>query len=219
MLGGVPTSTAPDDSDPELFSERVSGPLGLRERKKLKAMRHIQEVALDLFDRHGYAAVTIERIATEAEVSPSSVYRYFGTKEQLVLYDEYDPMILRMLEDDFPDSDPLDAMRQTIAILTHEILPKDEDLIRLRMRFVFGEPSVRAGMTRQIEELDGMIRQVLARRAGKSPDELDVKVVSRALLAGFVAALEHWYEQDYAESMEQLLDRTFATLTGGLRLT
>lgn len=219
MISEVPTSTAGDGSGPEPIIERVRGPLGLRERKKLKTMRHIQEVALNLFDEHGYAAVTIERIAAEAEVSPSSIYRYFGTKEQLVLYDEYDPMILSMLETGFPDSDPIDALRQSIAILTHEILPNDGELIRRRMRFVLGEPSVRAGMVRQIEELDGLIRQVLAQRVGRTPDELDIKVVSRALVSGFVAALEHWYEQDLDEPMEDLLDRTFAILVGGLKLS
>lgn len=219
MIGEMATPTVPTPSESEPISERIHGPLGLRERKKLKAMRYIQEVALDLFDQYGYAAVTIERIAAEAEVSPSSIYRYFGTKEQLVLYDEYDPMILRMLEDGFPDADPLDAMRQTIAILANEILPSDEELIRRRMRFVLGEPAVRAGLAKQVEEVDAMIRHALARRAGKSPDELDVKVVSRTLVAGFVAALEHWHEEGYRESLDTLLERTFAIMTNGLKLT
>ncbi|NTV39112.1 MAG: helix-turn-helix transcriptional regulator, partial [Demequinaceae bacterium] len=45
-------------------------------------MERIQTVALALFEQHGFGPVTIERIAHEADVSPSSVYRYFGTKEQ-----------------------------------------------------------------------------------------------------------------------------------------
>jgi len=60
---------------------------GLRERKRLAAMRRVQEVALDLFDARGFESVSIEEIARAAEVSPSSIYRYFGTKEQIVLYD------------------------------------------------------------------------------------------------------------------------------------
>src|SRR5438045_3498662 len=67
------------------------------ERRKLEAMSRIQRVALDLFEEHGYRAVTVERIAAAAGVSPSSVYRYFGTKEMLVLYDEYDLQILDAL--------------------------------------------------------------------------------------------------------------------------
>ena len=66
--------------------------VGLRERKRYAAMRLVQEVALDLFDAHGYADVTVERIAAASDVSPSSVYRYFGTKEQIVLWDENDPI-------------------------------------------------------------------------------------------------------------------------------
>lgn len=216
MIGGMPSTS--DELDPESFTERVEGPLGLRERKKLRAMRHIQEVALDLFDRHGYAAVTIERVAAEAEVSPSSIYRYFGTKEQLVLYDEYDPMLLRMFEEAYPDADPMEAMREIIAYLAKEILPADELLIRRRMRLAFDEPGIRAGLTKQIEEVDVLIRRAMARRTGKDVDDLDVKVVSGALVAAFVAALEHWHEQDYRESLDALLDRTFAILTSGLRL-
>ena len=55
-------------------------------------MRAIQERALDLFDANGFGAVTIEEIAAAAEVSPSSVYRYFGTKEGILVADEFDAM-------------------------------------------------------------------------------------------------------------------------------
>src|SRR5215217_9659237 len=65
---------------------------GLRERWRMKARRTIQECALDLFDERGFADVTIEEIAAAAEVSPSSVYRYFGTKEGLLVADEFDSM-------------------------------------------------------------------------------------------------------------------------------
>jgi AcrR family transcriptional regulator len=67
---------------------------GLRERKRQRTLSEIQRVALDLFGRQGYEATTIEQIAEEAEVSPSTVFRYFPTKEDLVLNDEYDPLLL-----------------------------------------------------------------------------------------------------------------------------
>ncbi|MQY21161.1 TetR/AcrR family transcriptional regulator [Nocardia macrotermitis] len=66
----------------------------LWERRKYEAMARIQQVALDLFDENGYREVTVERVAAAADVSPSSIYRYFGTKEMLVLYDEADPKLL-----------------------------------------------------------------------------------------------------------------------------
>ena len=71
--------------------------LGLRECKKATTMHRIQAVALDLFERHGFDAVSIEQVADAAEVSPSTVYRYFGTKEGLVIHDEYDDRVLELL--------------------------------------------------------------------------------------------------------------------------
>ena len=67
---------------------------GLRERKKAKTRAAIQEVALRLFERQGYEATTIEQIAEAAEVSPSTFFRYFGSKEDVVVYDALDPILI-----------------------------------------------------------------------------------------------------------------------------
>ncbi|MDX2970005.1 TetR/AcrR family transcriptional regulator [Kribbella solani] len=83
---------------------------GLRERWRVKARRTIQERALDLFDERGFDAVTIEEIAAAAEVSPSSVYRYFGTKEGLIVADEFDTMSQQALEELLDVNDPVGSM-------------------------------------------------------------------------------------------------------------
>ena len=53
----------------------------LRERKRAAVMTHIQDVALQLFTRHGSVAVTIADVAAEAGVAERTVYRHFGTKQ------------------------------------------------------------------------------------------------------------------------------------------
>ncbi|MGA9598513.1 MAG: helix-turn-helix domain-containing protein, partial [Acidimicrobiia bacterium] len=53
----------------------------LRQRKKERARLAIQAAALTLFEDQGYDNTTVEQIAAVAEVSPSTVYRYFTTKD------------------------------------------------------------------------------------------------------------------------------------------
>ena len=94
---------------------------GLRERWRINAMRTIQERALDLFDARGFDAVTIEEIAAAAEVSPSSVYRYFGTKEGLVVADEFDSWSQEAVEEILDVNDPVGSLLQ--VVLNYEAAP------------------------------------------------------------------------------------------------
>ena len=66
---------------------------GLRERKKGWTREAIQREALRLIESRGYEATTCEQIASAAQVSPATLFRYFATKEDIVLQDGYDPMI------------------------------------------------------------------------------------------------------------------------------
>lgn len=75
----------------------MSTQLDLRTRKKLKAMTHVQDVAIGLFKKRGYDAVTVEDVAKAADVGVASIFRNFGTKEALVLWDEYDPALLQAI--------------------------------------------------------------------------------------------------------------------------
>jgi len=82
-------------------------PPGLRERKKAKTRATIREHALRLFRDQGYGATTVEQIAEAAEVSPATFYRYFPTKEDVVLQDDLDVLALGELEALPPGLSPL----------------------------------------------------------------------------------------------------------------
>ena len=56
-----------------------------REEKKAQLELHIYNTAIDLFCEHGYRSVTLTDIATAAEVSTRTLYRYYPTKDTILL--------------------------------------------------------------------------------------------------------------------------------------
>src|ERR1700728_4989433 len=86
-------------------------PDGLRERKKARTRASLREHALRLFREKGYQATTVEQIAAAAEVSPSTFFRYFPTKEDLVLQDDMDTRMFAALEQQPPGLSPIAAVR------------------------------------------------------------------------------------------------------------
>jgi AcrR family transcriptional regulator len=174
---------------------------GLRERRRAKARRTIQECALDLFDERGFAAVTIEEIAAAAEVSPSSVYRYFGTKEGLLVADEFDTMSQEALEEIVDLDDPVGSM---LAIVRrYEAAPAEDQPAQTeqapqtarspwrRVRYFFLEPSVRMAFLASLDRAGQRIAPMMA-RSGKFT-ETQARAAANALVFGYCAALEQWY--------------------------
>jgi AcrR family transcriptional regulator len=68
-----------------MIREPVVLETGLRGRNALQARMAIVDAAFDLFERHGYEATTLLDVATHAGVSVSTLHRYFGTKDSLIV--------------------------------------------------------------------------------------------------------------------------------------
>src|SRR5216683_5589628 len=99
---------------------------GLRERKKARTRAAIRQHALRLFDEQGYAETTVEQIAEAAEVSPSTFFRYFPTKEDVVLQDDYDELMVESFRAQPPELTPLQAMRAAIREVIGHLTPREQ---------------------------------------------------------------------------------------------
>jgi len=96
----------------------VTGPPrqgGLRERKKAKTRAAIREQALRLFREQGYQGTTVEQIAAAAEISPATFFRYFPTKEDVVLQDDVDVLTMAAFDAQPPGLSPVAAVRAAAA--------------------------------------------------------------------------------------------------------
>ncbi|GAB0102911.1 TetR/AcrR family transcriptional regulator [Nocardia sp. JMUB6875] len=191
----------------------------LWERRKIEAMSRIQRTALDLFAEHGYREVTVERVAAAAGVSPSSIYRYFGTKEMLVLYDETDPKTLEILRAvgggqarEFREL--LTIARPLVAPVIDEIITADvEQRTRVRMEFVRTIPEVKLRQAERMRELEDEFRVALAEVTGRGDNDLQVRTAAAIIIWVCMAALDHWagtgfagrLKDVYAEVVESIL--------------
>jgi AcrR family transcriptional regulator len=191
---------------------------GLRERKRIAAMRRIQEVALDLFDERGFANVTIEEIAAAAEVSPSSVYRYFGTKEQVALHDEVDLRFFESVEAELPGQPPIEAVRRAITRAMAELFDREEEeLARRKTRYWLEEPALQAAAAQQTDQFTLMVAEALARASAREVGDLEVQVTASVLVWALVAAVRHWHQNAYERPLEDELQQALDIVAAGLR--
>ena len=166
-------------------------PTGLRERKKQKTKEAIQREAMRLFQEQGYDETTIEQIAEAAEISPSTFFNYFPTKEDVVLYDRYDPMMASLMLSRPSEEPPSVVMNHMLEALA-EMLKRDQDIVMARARLALQVPALRARFWEELERARDLLTSVIAARTGRDADDFEVRVLAMALVAATFEATQEF---------------------------
>jgi AcrR family transcriptional regulator len=151
--------------------------------------------------------VTIEQVAAAAEVSPSTVYRLFGTKEGLLVADEFDVMGEDALRDFLDVDDPVGSL--LAAVQRYEETPRET--AHRRVRYFFDEPSVR---TAACANLDRAGRRIAPLLVGSGLSELQARVAAHALVFGYFAALEQWHLDGGTKPIAAYVEKGLEPLRG-----
>lgn len=167
----------------------VAGKPGLRERKKARTKAAIQEAALRLFHDQGYDNTTVEQIADAAEVSPSTFFRYFGSKEDVVIYDALDPVFVEAFREQPPELSPIEAMRRAMHDVFGNLTADQLAEMSERGRLVYLVPELRQRMVDDMLRTATLFSSEIAARVGRSPDDLQVRIFTGALMGALMAAL------------------------------
>ncbi|MFD5743443.1 TetR/AcrR family transcriptional regulator [Streptomyces massasporeus] len=191
-------------------------PLGLRERKKIKTRRAIRTAAYALIEEQGYDATTIEQIADRAEVSPSTVFRYFPAKEDIVVTDAWDPVMTAELRARPVDEPWADTLRHVLRTALDLTLAEEPDVTRLRTRLGVEVPAVRARMLENAAATGRLLRDALAERSGLDPDGLELRVFAMSVMGGLLEASHYWAETGHRDDIRDLVDRALDVLEHGL---
>ncbi|MFF4044378.1 TetR/AcrR family transcriptional regulator [Streptomyces sp. NPDC001816] len=190
--------------------------LGLRERKKIKTREAIRAATYALVEEQGYDATTIDQIADRAEVSPSTVFRYFPTKEDIVLTDEYDPFILEEIRQRPAEEPWADTLRYVLRRAVRQAVDEDERILRLRTHLMVQVPAVRSRMMESMSVTGRMLCQAIGQRTGRDPESLEVRVYAMSLIGGLMETSMYWAEHGQRDDYESLVDRTLNVLEHGL---
>ena len=160
---------------------------GLRERKKARTKATIQREALRLFSEQGYAETSVEQIADAAEISPSTFFRYFPTKEEVVLADFLDQRVVEEFRTAPPELGPTAALRHAVERMMTDFDPETLRLETIRNELIRQVPELRRGMLAELMRPMSLIAEALAERLGRPRDDEDVRTYAGALVGGLIA--------------------------------
>ena len=165
-----------------------------RALKRQGTRRRLTEAAFELFDEHGYAAVTVGDIAERADLSVPTFYSYFRTKEHVVLPDQDLDWVADHLAAQ-PSGVPLtEQLRLGLQSMVAGLPPEAERHLLRRWTYVRSDTGLQL------------------RGADREHTSAAVVVVVVACLRAATAALLRWAATDGREPLAGLIDEAFAAL-------
>jgi AcrR family transcriptional regulator len=186
----------------------------LHERKRQAVRSFLSEVALELLTDRDFESVTVDQIAAAAGVSRRSFFRYFASKEDVVL--QYLDQMAERLRDaivarpagEAPVAAVHAALRPTVAAYV-----ADANRALAVVRLLQRSPALRARELESRQQLRELVAEAIGRRLG-----LDHRAALRPrLLAGialvpFDVAITTWLEGRSGDDVHAILDAAIAGL-------
>jgi AcrR family transcriptional regulator len=192
-------------------------PPDLRSRLRQDMRDQARATAIDLMLERGFAATSVDDIVNASGVSRRSFYRYFGTREDLVLgaTDDQVKILMTALDARPPDEDAWTALQRAAESLPDADQPTERTLAFARL--VNSDPDLRA---RQLEQraawraaLAPLIEQ-RARRSATPLDPLGATALVAAALTCLDVATEAWIDQNGTTPLSNLYERAVAAVRG-----
>ncbi|GAA1486280.1 TetR/AcrR family transcriptional regulator [Brachybacterium fresconis] len=168
--------------------------VGRREQNRRRTERALHEAALACAERDGYRGATVARIAEAAGVAPRTFFRYFATKDEVMVPGQQ--RVRRLVEEaELPEGDLAPAVRAIAdlcerALGAAELIPELEELPRLE-RLVAGSPELQAAMTHHDAQIaEAVTTRLIALLPQANP--LDVHLAGEVVMAMWRTSWDRW---------------------------
>ncbi|MFF9521060.1 TetR family transcriptional regulator [Streptomyces achromogenes] len=194
--------------------------VGLRELSRRAVREEITEAATALFAERGFEATTVDDIAAAVGMSQRSVFRYFATKEEIVLghfgvvVDDM-PAALRAR----PADEPVwTSLRRVLDVLVARAeAPGHQHRAAPVHRMVFETPALLAGYLQKLQQTQDAVVTGLRERAASAgapyaPDDPTPRALAGAAFGCLVAAQHSWIASGGKGSFAGALDRAMGAV-------
>ncbi|MGW1813922.1 TetR/AcrR family transcriptional regulator [Streptomyces sp. NPDC002125] len=200
------------------MNDQQGRPAGLRERTRRAVQAEIVTAAMRLFLEYGFEATNMDQIATEVGMSRRSLFRYFGTKEEIVLGDHaaHGQVLQASLEKRPAHEAPWPALRAALVQLLRSLPYDSEDFLKITA-MLHASPALRARRGEKQQRWTELLVPDVAARLG-APEDPRVRLRAHALVASALAcsdvALEAWVDSGGAIGVEDAFDEAVAAVRG-----
>jgi AcrR family transcriptional regulator len=190
---------------------------GLRERNRARTRADIKASALRLISEQGYASTTVDQIARDADVSPSTFFRYFPTKEDAVLADDYDPLMIAAFRRQPPEVSAFEAFRLAYREVFGQLSEAELEQEAQRVRILVSVPELRDRLLGSLAANLELLSELVSERTGRSPNDPEVQNFAGAII-GVAMAATFRVASDPSIDWVVEIDNAFRHLGAGLPL-
>jgi AcrR family transcriptional regulator len=182
-----------------------------RSKRGEATRRRIYEVAMRLFQEHGYDNVNIGQITAAAKVSTPTFYSHFPGKDHIVMQLPTTEQMVLLLSTQPADLPVATRMRQAAPVWFSQWGPKERAEMLARWKVIASTPELRNRAASFERATAGMVAEAMPSDGQSSLTPAEQVIVS-AHLAAFTAGLLAWADSDGQEDLEKLVDTSFAAL-------
>jgi len=193
----------------------VSLETSLWQRSRQAAYAEITSIAMRLFLDQGFEQTTIDQIAAAAGISRRSFFRYFGTKEDVVLGDlaNQGELLRDALEQVPPTAGPWEALREALHAV--DALSIESGVTRKIAKMMYETPSLRSRSIEKHLHWQSLLTPNIRRRLGIAEDDA-ANPAPDAIVASAIACLDvagaAWVSDDGLEDLAALYDRAVSAV-------
>ncbi|MFC9789120.1 TetR/AcrR family transcriptional regulator [Rhodococcus sp. NPDC127528] len=191
----------------------MTTPSGLRAAKKLETWRSLRSAAVELVSARGFDAVSVEEIAAAANVSKSTLFNYFESKESLLLDpDPEDAVRWRTLAQARPADEPMwESLREIVV----GCAGRDGSKLLLRKSMIEQCPALFQSAWASSEPFRTFVRGWVAQRLAADDDAYRVTLVVNVAFAIVHAAYRSWDPRRGPDQFTDLVRDGFAAVGAG----